>query len=108
MAKKYKFKVENESYQWESPTIMAADVRADYNQVRTKAGLPADVVSTTSGELLTAIQSERRFELAMEGDRSFELRRLKQPLRGLAFNDPTQLLKIPDSETRANPTIVQN
>jgi hypothetical protein len=85
-----------------------ADVRADYNILRTFAGLPADDVSSSSAELLDAIQSERRFELAMEGDRYFELRRLKKDIRGLAYNDPAQLLKIPDSETRANPTIVQN
>lgn len=28
MAKKYKFKVENETYHWDNPTITAAEVRA--------------------------------------------------------------------------------
>ncbi len=88
--------------------FVAADVRADYNILRTFAGVPTDEVSSTTNELLDAIQAERRLELAMEGDRYFELRRLKMQIRGLAFNDPAQLLKIPDSETRANPTIVQN
>lgn len=86
----------------------AANVRADYNNLRLLAGLLPDLTSTTDTELLTAIQSERHFELAIEGDRYYELRRLKQQIRGLAFNDKLQLLKIPDSETRANPDIEQN
>jgi hypothetical protein len=87
---------------------VAANVRADYNNLRVLAGLPPDITSSTDPALLTAIQSERRFELATEGDRYYELRRLKQQIRGLPFNDKTQLLKIPDSETRANQTIEQN
>lgn len=84
------------------------DVRADYNNLRTLAGLPPDIISSTDSELLAAIQNERRLELATEGDRYYELRRLKQQIRALNFNDKTQLLKIPDSETRANPNIEQN
>ncbi|MBI3138354.1 MAG: RagB/SusD family nutrient uptake outer membrane protein [Sphingobacteriales bacterium] len=87
---------------------VAADVRADYNSLRTLAGLAPDLLSSTDSELLTAIQQERHFELATEGDRYYELRRLKQNIRGLAYNDKLQLLKIPDSETRANPDIEQN
>jgi hypothetical protein len=85
-----------------------ATVRADYNNLRALAGIPADNASSTSTELLAAIQSERRLELMMEGDRYYEMRRLKLQIRGLAFNDKTQLMKIPDSETRANPNIEQN
>jgi hypothetical protein len=87
---------------------VAANVRADYNNLRVLAGIPADNTSSTDIDLYAAIQNERRLELAMEGDRFFEMRRLKQQIRGLAFNDKTQLLKIPDSETRANPNIEQN
>jgi starch-binding outer membrane protein, SusD/RagB family len=86
----------------------AADVREDYNKLRRLAGVPEDLISSTDTALLSAIQNERRLELAMEGDRYYELRRLKQQIRGLAFNDKTQLMKIPDSETRANPDIEQN
>lgn len=86
----------------------AAAVRADYNNLRALAGIPQDNTSSTDTELLTAIQNERRLELVMEGDRYFELRRLKMQIRGLQFNDKMQLLKIPDTETRANPGIEQN
>ncbi len=87
---------------------VAANVRADYNNLRALAGLTPDITSSTDPALLAAIQSERHFELATEGDWYYELRRLKLQIRGLPFNDKTQLLKIPDSETRANPGIEQN
>lgn len=89
-------------------SYVAANVRADYNNLRVLAGLPPDITSSTDAELLAAIQRERRFELAIEGDHYYEMRRLKQQIRGLAFNDKAQLLKIPDSETRANRNIEQN
>ena len=44
------------------------------NQIRTRAGLP-NTTATTQGELRDAIYKERRFELAMENDRTFDLRR---------------------------------
>ncbi len=85
-----------------------ADVRADYNAVRAVAGVALDNATTGSAGLLTAIRNERRVEFAMEGHQFNELRRLKVTIRGVAFNDSKQLLKIPDSETNASPGIVQN
>jgi hypothetical protein len=87
---------------------VVTDVREDYNKLKRLAGIPEDNLSVTAADLLTAIQAERRLELAMEGDRFNEMRRLKQQVRGLPFNDKSQLLKIPDSETRANGDIEQN
>ena len=89
-------------------TFVDADVRADYNAVRAVANVAPDNSTTGATALLTAIRVERHVELAIEGDRFNELRRLKLNIRGLAFNDSKQLLKIPDSETTANPNIVQN
>ena len=85
-----------------------AEVRADYNAVRAVASVASDNSTTGASALLTAIRTERRIEFAMEGDQYNELRRLKLAVRGVAFNDGKQLLKIPDSETNANPSIVQN
>ncbi|MDA9555420.1 RagB/SusD family nutrient uptake outer membrane protein [Pelobium sp.] len=85
-----------------------ADVRADYNAVRAVANVTADNATSGSTALLAAIRTERRIEFAMEGDQFNELRRLKLNVRGVAYNDSKQLLKIPDSETNANPAIVQN
>jgi starch-binding outer membrane protein, SusD/RagB family len=85
-----------------------AEVRADYNSVRAVANVAADNTTIGASALLIAIRTERRIEFAMEGDQYNELRRLKLAVRGVPFNDGKQLLKIPDSETNANPSIVQN
>jgi hypothetical protein len=45
--------------------------------------------------------------MALElADRYHDLRRRQQPVRGLAFNASALLLKIPDTETGANPDII--
>jgi len=86
----------------------AATVRADYNALRTLAGIPLDNTTTSQEELLTAIREERRVEMFTENDRFHELRRLRQNIRGLAYNDSRMLLKIPDVEVQSNPDIIQN
>lgn len=88
--------------------FVAADVRADYNILRVLAGLTADNTTTDKDALLTAIREERRVELFTENDRFHELRRQRQNIRGLAYDNAKMLLKIPDIETQANPDIVQN
>ncbi|HEX7366708.1 MAG TPA: RagB/SusD family nutrient uptake outer membrane protein, partial [Pelobium sp.] len=85
-----------------------ADVRADYNAVRAVANVAADNTTSGASSLLSAIRTERHVELAIEGDRFHELRRLKATIRGVVYNDSKMLLKIPDSEITANPNIVQN
>ena len=85
-----------------------AAVRADCNAVRAVAGVAADVTTTGASALLTAIRDERAVEFFTEGDSYHELRRLKQPVRGIAYNDATGLLKIPDGEVRANLGMIQN
>lgn len=90
-------------------SFTAADVRADLNAVRTHAGLAANTATADGPTLLTKIRNERRLELLLENDRYHELRRLKSTnIRGKSYNDPSALLKIPASETSANPAIVQN
>ncbi len=85
-----------------------AAVRADYNAVRAVAGVDADNSTTGTTALLAAIRAERAVELFTEGDSYHELRRLKLNVRGIAYNDATGLLKIPDGEVRANLGIIQN
>ena len=90
-------------------SFAAPDVRADLNAVRTHAGLAPDNTTTDATTLLTKIRRERRLEFLFENDRYHELRRLKSAnIRGRSYNDPSALLKIPASETSANPAIVQN
>jgi len=86
----------------------ATTVREDYNILRRLASLSQDASSSTADALLNNIREERRVELFTENDRFHELRRLRQNIRGLAYNDAKMLLKIPDIETQANPDIEQN
>ena len=76
--------------------------------MRAVAAVTADVTTTGAAALLTAIRNERAVEFFTEGDSYHELRRLKQNVRGIAYNDATGLLKIPDGEVRANLGIIQN
>ena len=85
-----------------------AAVRADYNAVRAVAGVSADNTTTGATALLAAIRAERTVEFFTEGDSYHELRRLKFTIRGIAFDDATGLLKIPDGEIRVNPSMIQN
>lgn len=88
----------------------AATVLADINVVRDRAGV-ADLdpaVVSTEAELTDALAHERFVELAMEGHRFFDLRRLglAQSVLGL---DATQLLfPIPQRELDVNANLEQN
>ena len=84
-----------------------AVVRADLNAVRAAAGRPANTTVAGKAALLTAVRAERRIELVLEGDRFQQLRRLRLPSRGTAF-DSGRLLPIPLEEVNGNTGIVQN
>ncbi len=85
-----------------------AAVRADYNAVRAVAGVTPDNATSGATALLAAIRAERLVEFFTEGDGYHELRRLKLPIRGIAYDDAIGLLKIPDGEVRVNPGMIQN
>ena len=84
-----------------------ASVRADLNAVRAAAGRPANTTATGKAALQSAVRAERRVELVLEGDRFQQLRRLRLPSRGIAFNSG-RLLPIPLDEVNGNTGIVQN
>lgn len=89
----------------------AADVvLADINEVRDRAGLvgldPA-VVNTTE-DLTQAIAHERFLELAMEGQRFFDLRRLGLAEEELELESYRLLFPIPQTELDVNPNLEQN
>jgi hypothetical protein len=81
------------------------------NKVRTRAGLSSLTAATPN--FADAVLKERRYELAFEDDRWFDLKRtgnlLKNPAlvaKGVKpFND---LLPIPQAERDANPELTQN
>ncbi len=90
-----------------------AEVLADYNLIRVRAGLLPD--NTTSGKqaLLSAIRGERDYELAFEGDRFYELKRRQQTFAEpdgsfYPWNDPKLVYPIPQQEVDQNKNMTQN
>ncbi|MCO6460345.1 MAG: RagB/SusD family nutrient uptake outer membrane protein [Saprospiraceae bacterium] len=89
----------------------ANDILSDLNKIRKRAGLE-DITTNNISELLSAIEKERRFELAFEGQRWFDLVRTGRALDILPnVKESYQLLfPIPQSEilTNTNPGMNQN
>ena len=86
----------------------------DLNVIRTRSGLTA--VSDTSAivvgnNLLEEVLLQRRLELAYEGHRFWDIKRLGRTLAKtpvIPFNDYRFLANIPSREISANPNLVQN
>jgi tetratricopeptide (TPR) repeat protein len=79
-------------------TNIGATPLDDYNTIHTRAGLdPA--VSVTLADILL----ERRLELAFEGFKIHDVRRLHGTVGTLQYNDPKLLFPIPAREIQANP-----
>ncbi|WP_158796397.1 RagB/SusD family nutrient uptake outer membrane protein [Pedobacter sp. L105] len=77
---------------------------------------PSLVYASTGAQQLTDIITERRKELAFEGDRFYDLNRLKLDInRGaeystgvIKYGDTRRVLPIPQSELNVNPNVAQN
>jgi hypothetical protein len=77
---------------------------------------PSLVYTSTGAQLITNILTERRKELAFEGDRFFDLNRLKAtiergseyPTGPIPYGSAKRVLPIPQSELNVNPNVVQN
>lgn len=92
------------------------DAEAPLNRVRTRAGLP-EVHGLQKDAFREKVLHERRMELAFEGQRWFDLVRVKNGQYGLDFlhgigkvNAAAKhlLLPIPQKEIDANPNLAQN
>jgi tetratricopeptide (TPR) repeat protein len=81
-------------------TSVGATPLADYNVIHTRAGL-APAVTVTLADILL----ERRLELAFEGFKIHDVRRLHSNVGTLPYNDPKLLFPIPARELEANPTL---
>ena len=81
-------------------TSIGATPLADYNKIHTRAGLTA-ALSVTLADILL----ERRLELAFEGFKIHDSRRLKQDIASFPWNDPKLLFPIPARELEANPNL---
>jgi hypothetical protein len=88
-----------------------AKAREDVNKIRVRAGL-TEVDATLSGTaLVNEILLQRRIELAFEGQRWFDLKRLGRDVvktTTIAYTDARILAPIPNSEILVNPNLVQN
>jgi hypothetical protein len=84
-----------------------ATVQADINVVRARAGLAATAAAGQAA-LLTAILNERRWELAFEGHRFFDLRRHGVATTTLAIAANRLLFPIPQAERDINTSLSQN
>ena len=82
-----------------STSVGAAPVD-DYNVIHTRAGL-TPAVSVTLADILL----ERRLELAFEGFKIHDVRRLHQNVSAYPYNDPKLLFPIPARELEANPSL---
>ena len=81
---------------------------SDLNQVRNRSGL-ANSSATTQGDILLAIENERRVEFALEPQRWFDLVRTGRAPAVLSLNDPNKyIFPIPGAEILANPALTQN
>ena len=57
---------------------------------------------------IKAVQKERRLEIALQGERLFELKRIKQSVRGEAWDSHKVMFQIPDVEQNGNPDVNMN
>lgn len=87
------------------------DALKDLNVIRMRAGLP-EAKDLTGAALLTEILKQRRIELAFEGHRFFDLKRLGRTITkapaNLEFTDFKVLARIPVGEIAINPNLRQN
>ncbi len=72
----------------------------DFNMIHTRAGL-SEAESVTLDEILY----ERRLELAHEGFKIHDMKRLKRNVGDMPYNDPQLVYPIPAREISANPAI---
>lgn len=84
-------------------TSVGASALADYNVVRTRAGLPAATSVT-----LDVILLERRLELAHEGHKIHDMKRLKLSVGPLPYNADKLVFPLPQREINANGNLQQN
>lgn len=68
----------------------------------------AKTTRADNAAIIQAAQKERRLEIALQGERLFELKRLKQAVRGDAWNSPKIMFQIPDVEQNGNPDVKMN
>ena len=96
--------------------LLATDANATLNKVRVRAGL-LSITGLNQSDLRDKILHERRMELAFEGQRWFDLIRVKGGQYGVDFlhsigksnmSSKYLLFPVPQKERDANPNLTQN
>jgi hypothetical protein len=86
-------------------TTLGAEPKDDINMLRERAGFgPNHFVSVTIEDILM----ERRLELAHEGHKFNDVKRLKINVGSRPYNDSKLIFPIPFRETQVNPNLQQN
>ena len=78
---------------------------SDLNVIRIRAGLPELMPSEIT---LEVILKERFLELVFEGHQFRDVKRNRQPVGDLSFDDPSLIYPIPQREMDVNEALVQN
>ncbi len=84
-------------------TAVGATPLEDINALRTRAGSPLFTAIT-----LDDITNERRLELAFEGHKIHDIKRLQQSVGGFAYDAEELVFPIPAREITVNPMLEQN
>lgn len=85
-----------------------SEALADLNAVRDRSGIAAST-AVSQGDILLAIEAERRVEFPFEADRWFNLVRTNRVAAVLGITDQTKyLFPIPASELLADPALTPN
>ncbi len=84
-------------------TATGASPVDDYNAVHTRAGLEA-----AGSVSLDDILFERRLELAFEGLKIWDIKRLHEMIGTMNYNDPKLIYPVPQAEIDINPSLEQN
>lgn len=91
---------------------LADEAREDLNKILTRAGLPAAPATLSGQALINEILLQRRLELAFEGHRFFDMKRLGMDIKKesgtVLFTEYRVLPRIPTREVEINPNLVQN
>ena len=78
------------------------------NEIEARAYGHAVTTLPDKTTIIQAARKERRLEIALQGERLFELKRLKQDVRGDDWNSFKVMFQIPDIEQSGNPDIKMN
>jgi len=113
IAEVYLIRAEAQSANSASPAYNLVNAKSDLDLIRTSRGI-APLGSATQTAIVDDVLLQRRLELAFEGNRFFDLKRLgkdifKSPFYSdVLFNDFRILPAIPQGDIQLNPSIIQN